>query len=108
MAIVQKTLAHTPFRGCSQSASFLAVDECFPDRSTKGFEVARIVEQKTATTMLDLFLDAADAARDHRQTLPHRLGHAETEAFFETRRGESTLGVAVRGLIEEGCLPPLP
>ena len=35
------------------------------------------------TPSLDLVLDAADGARDHRARLPHRLGHGQAEPLLE-------------------------
>src|SRR5205807_8307034 len=51
------------------------------DGPPKLVDVAGIVDQHAAATILDLVPDASDAARDHRLPLPHRLGDGEAEAL---------------------------
>ena len=69
------TLAHAP--------RLIGIVEQAPDRRRKCVEIGRILEQQPLHAILDLILDAADRAGDHRPRLPHRFGHGEAEAFVQ-------------------------
>ena len=61
------------------------------------------VDQAAGAAVLDLVLDAADAARDHGPSLPHRLCHGQPEALGEPLLGDD-VGAALHRVDDRGVL----
>src|ERR1022692_263397 len=68
-------------RGLTDAARALRVRQQSEDGGGERVAVGGIVEQDPADAVLDLILDAADAAGHHRSRLPHRLCDGQPESF---------------------------
>ena len=83
VAVDQKVLSHAFACASADRGRALGVHQQAEHRLSEGAEIVRVRHQHAATPVLDLVLDAADVAGDHRPRLPHRLCHGEAKALLD-------------------------
>jgi hypothetical protein len=69
----------------------------FAYRLRRGFEIVRVIDQKTLNPIIYLVLDPANPASDDWASLPHRFGNGQTKTFAQTLLNNYA-GVALQGI----------